>query len=199
MSHVEPEHSRRGCSFCGESNGHAVGCLIFRFWTKVKKTKDCWLWTASIVGNGYGGFSLDGQMRRAHRVAWELTFGPVPDGYQVLHKCDVRPCVRPDHLFLGTHTDNLRDAAAKGRVGKPGFHWRPEKLRTHFPNGHEFTEANTARYRSKAGGDYRVCRQLQETSERKAIQIFPARGWRRAEPRKDRKTQLNRRENYNEK
>jgi predicted DNA-binding transcriptional regulator AlpA len=62
-------------------------------------------------------------MQRAHRVAYELTYGPIPEGLDVLHNCDTRPCVRPDHLFLGTQLDNMKDMHRKGRCpsskGKP--------------------------------------------------------------------------------
>jgi len=90
-----------------------------RFWTKVTKTDTCWLWTAGIMGgNGYGGLRFNGSMQAAHRIAWQLTHGPIPDSTPVtcvLHKCDVRLCVNPDHLFLGTKTDNAADKVAKGR------------------------------------------------------------------------------------
>lgn len=97
---------------------------IARFWSKVDKDGPmvreelgpCWAWTASKTGNGYGGFYMDGKPRRAHRVAFEIAHGPIPDGLLVCHRCDVRTCVRDDHLFLGTNTDNMRDAQAKGRL-----------------------------------------------------------------------------------
>lgn len=67
---------------------------------------------------GYGSFTLDGSLGEsvaAHRFSWELHFGEVPDGMYVLHKCDNPPCVRPDHLFLGTQSDNMYDMWDKGR------------------------------------------------------------------------------------
>jgi HNH endonuclease len=86
-----------------------------RFWPKVEKTDGCWYWTASCDPCGYGHFSIDGKLHSAHRVSWELAYGPIPDRLDVLHKCDNPPCVRPDHLFLGTHTDNMVDMISKGR------------------------------------------------------------------------------------
>lgn len=92
--------------------------LVVRFWAKVEKTEGCWLWTGAVRGTGYGNVSLGGRgrgLQAAHRVSWELHNGPILDGLCVLHACDVRNCVRPDHLFLGTILDNNRDAKAKGR------------------------------------------------------------------------------------
>lgn len=90
-----------------------------RFWEKVNKTETCWLWTAFVLESGYGCFAPTTDTKaRAHRVAWELTNGPILDGLCVLHKCDVRACVNPAHLFLGTRTDNARDRDLKGRLVK---------------------------------------------------------------------------------
>jgi hypothetical protein len=88
-----------------------------RFWEKVKKAPGCWTWTAAKYANGYGLFAFSQPWRRgyAHRASWELAFGAIPDGLWVLHHCDNPACVRPDHLFLGTHADNMRDMKSKGR------------------------------------------------------------------------------------
>lgn len=87
-----------------------------RFWPRVDKSGDCWEWQGGRVPQGYGAFWLDGRNRPAHRVAWELTNGPIPSGLFVLHRCDNMPCVRPDHLFLGTQADNMADKTRKGRA-----------------------------------------------------------------------------------
>lgn len=98
-----------------------------RFWKKVDKNGptprpdlgQCWVWTAGCFTQGYGQFciSIDGKRKnwKAHRVSWKLEVGDVPEGLCVLHKCDNRPCVRPSHLFLGTHKDNSLDCISKGR------------------------------------------------------------------------------------
>lgn len=87
-----------------------------RFWSKVDKSHDCWEWTAHRTHDGYGRFTLrHGVPRMAHRVAYELTHGTIPDGLLVCHRCDNPACVRPAHLFLGTNNDNMRDMVAKGR------------------------------------------------------------------------------------
>lgn len=80
----------------------------------------CWLWTASLNHRGYGQFAIKhGDVVRAHRYAWELANGPIPEGMHVLHRCDVRHCVKPEHLFLGTNADNQADMDAKARRSAP--------------------------------------------------------------------------------
>lgn len=86
-----------------------------RFWDKVLKTNSCWIWASHISGNGYGYFSLNNKELRAHRVAYELTKGPIPKGLHVMHTCDNPKCVNPDHLKIGTHQDNMSDMVKKGR------------------------------------------------------------------------------------
>ena len=75
----------------------------------------CHVWTRGLNGNGYGAMKVNGKSVAAHRIAWTLANGPIPDGLCVLHKCDNRPCCNPDHLFLGTKRDNADDRDAKGR------------------------------------------------------------------------------------
>lgn len=90
---------------------------IKRFHAKFTKAgkDECWLWTGAIMTKGYGAFIFDGKQEGAHRVAWILKNGPIPDGLHVLHKCDVKNCVNTNHLFLGTNADNMRDKESKGR------------------------------------------------------------------------------------
>lgn len=91
-----------------------------RFWSKVDvgDVTECWKWQAGKIGGGYGKFTIHHRQRQAHRVAWVLTYGPIPEGLCVLHKCDNPGCCNPYHLFLGTHADNMADALHKGRLAR---------------------------------------------------------------------------------
>jgi hypothetical protein len=75
----------------------------------------CWIWMACYNSGGYGLLSISGRKCRVHRIIWELYNGPIVKGMYVLHRCDTPSCVNPHHLFLGTHTDNMRDMIKKGR------------------------------------------------------------------------------------
>lgn len=94
-----------------------------RFWNKVNKdTKSgCWEWTAGQFPFGYGAIWINeiGNNELAHRYSWKLHNGEIPDGMFICHHCDNPKCVNPDHLFLGTADDNIKDAAKKNRTNKP--------------------------------------------------------------------------------
>ncbi len=130
-----------------------------RFWAKVNKegpiVRDgltpCWMWTGTLSRRGYGSLSRgrrDQGHVRATRLSWELHVGPIPDGLFVLHHCDNPPCVRPEHLFLGTQRDNITDMVSKGRRGGP----TPPNV---CPQGHLFDEVNTY---NVPGRNHRICR-----------------------------------------
>ena len=132
-----------------------------RFNEKVRKTDGCWLWTASVVSDGYGQMWLGRTMVRAHRLSYEIHKGPVPKGLFVCHRCDVPRCVNPDHLFVGTNQDNQRDSASKGRTRNAN----PSK--THCMRGHEFSPENT---RVVAGKRYcKTCQVARNKTYRKDI------------------------------
>ena len=86
-----------------------------RFWEKVTKSDGCWLWIA-CKSYSYGKINIDGKRVLAHRVSWELANGHIPEGMLVLHHCDVPACVRPDHLYLGSKSDNMNDAYRRGQA-----------------------------------------------------------------------------------
>jgi hypothetical protein len=80
----------------------------------------CWMWRGAHIPAGYGSLKFGGTNQLAHRVSWQVHRGPIPDGIYVLHKCDVKGCVNPSHLFLGTASDNVKDLFQKGLASRVG-------------------------------------------------------------------------------
>jgi hypothetical protein len=121
-----------------------------RFWKKVNKTDTCWLWTgAKVSDKGYGTISYGVYHRQmlAHRVSWMLHFGDIPEGMLVCHTCDTPGCVRPDHLFLGTGSDNLRDQTIKGRRQNAKLTIdKARDIRSRYANGETDMAALAAEY-----------------------------------------------------
>lgn len=103
-----------------------------RFWSKVDQASEgCWLWRGTMFQQGYGCFKIAGRLHKAHRVAYLYAIGPIPKGLVVCHSCDIRNCVKPSHLSVGTHQDNSNDAVSKGRQAKGekhGSRLHPEKV-----------------------------------------------------------------------
>jgi hypothetical protein len=117
--------------------------LIARFWEQVDQTGDgCHEWQQNRrdppLDYGLAGSRIFGTVR-AHKIAWILTYGPVPKGLCVLHHCDNPPCCNPEHLFLGTHADNTADMMAKGR------HWGQRNTRLYCKRGHRLIPTATRR------------------------------------------------------
>ncbi|MEY9995875.1 hypothetical protein ABIE67_007907 [Streptomyces sp. V4I8] len=132
-----------------------------RFWRYVDKTGECWTWTGGHSNDGYGRFFIsegEGNVA-AHRFSYQLHNGEIPDGLIICHRCDNPPCVRPDHLFVGTHLDNVRDMFSKGR-NVSGM-----SKRTHCKNGHPFNQENTL---IQPGG-WRRCRTCRHLSYVKRV------------------------------
>lgn len=91
-----------------------------RFWSKVHKRSDidCWEWTGYIHPYGYGKLKIRGRHKLAHRLSWIIAYGKIPNNMCICHKCDNRKCVNPNHLFVGTKSDNIKDRHVKGRSVK---------------------------------------------------------------------------------
>ncbi len=150
--------------FLKEVSNHARTKLEVRFWKKVTKTDGCWLWQATKNQQGYGMFFVGntqaGRINSvATRVSWELLYGPISDGQLCCHKCDTPSCVRPDHLFLGSHSDNSNDMVAKGRDPK----WKLKN--TLCPQGHPYSGENL-----KMSRGARSCAECHRTKERSRYQ-----------------------------
>lgn len=149
-----------------------------RFWQKVNKTKACWEWTSVRTKAGYGQFNISpgrGNVHfvYAHRYSYKLHNGVDPGQLCVCHKCDNPRCVNPAHLFLGTHTDNVRDAIKKGRINpNNGYAGLFQRAKTHCKHGHKFTIENTAYYHP-INKTYRSCKACNRhrTRSRRSLKI----------------------------
>jgi hypothetical protein len=97
--------------------------IIERFWSRVDKkgADECWPWLGKPLSHGYGSMRINNKQTRVHRVSYEINRGDIPKGLLVCHRCDNRICVNPNHLFLGTYTDNNRDRQNKGRTALPAL------------------------------------------------------------------------------
>jgi hypothetical protein len=137
-----------------------------RFWAKVDKSGDCWLWTGSVAGD-YGRLSITCSSRRipAHRYSYMLHFGPFDERLFVCHRCDTPRCVRPDHLFLGDARDNAVDMSLKSR-GRG-------QAKSHCPSGHPYDDENT--YYPPSRPNSRVCKACHRQS---LVGRFDAAYWR---------------------
>lgn len=139
---------------------YSQSALEKRFWSHVQRSDGCWLWTAGRNRGGYGNFWFDERTVTASRMAWELVIGPIPKGACVLHQCDTPACVRPDHLFLGSLTDNAQDMLRKHRQGWANV--------TQCPRGHAYSPENTKYQKVVDGHPWgRQCRACHRLSMQK--------------------------------
>lgn len=142
----------------------------WRFYSKVAYgVSDCWVWVGAKHKLGYG---LTGK-GKAHRVSWEMHCGPIPEGMSVLHRCDVRCCVNPDHLFLGTQADNVHDMMSKGRGSTKG----PRGERN---GGSKLTDAvvvEMRRMRDATGLSYKAIAKHFGTTTMTAHRAITGRSW----------------------
>ena len=121
----------------------------------VQQPNGCLVWTGYVLPTGYGQVWVNGKLVRVHRLAWSLANNqPVPDGRHILHSCDNRPCCEPTHLRPGTNVDNGADMTARGRSY--------QQKKTHCPQGHEYTEANTYKSLTRVSRHCRQCRRKED-------------------------------------
>ena len=130
-----------------------------QFWEKVKKTKTCWLWTGSKFINGYGAIWLSGKQKYAHRVSWTIHNKKLRKGLDIMHSCDVRHCVRIDHLSQGNRKKNMQDASVKGRMRGYAFN---NTLKSKCLMGHPYDEENTMHlvYHGRKRRACRTCKKV---------------------------------------
>jgi hypothetical protein len=156
-----------------------------RFWANVQRTDDvarfvkvdgklivtgaCWPWLRSRFKSGYGKVWWQGKVRRAHRVALELTYGPIPSGINVCHWCDNPICCRPHHLFTARAALNMADKMRKGRGRSLKGAEHPNARKTHCPRGHPYDEANTYRHPVSGRRRCRACRNERNRQRRKHV------------------------------
>jgi hypothetical protein len=137
-----------------------------KFWARAEPEPNsgCLLWPGAHTASGYGlvPFPVRGKLQGTHRMAYRLAKGEIPQGMFVCHRCDTKACMNPDHLFLGTQFDNMRDAVSKG-IMDPG---RPGRSKTACKHGHEYTAATTIYRRKRSGVVTRSCRTCRNAQHR---------------------------------
>lgn len=144
--------------------------LLARFWAKVDRSGECWTWTACTNRHGYGQFGIRRRHYLAHRVSYALAHGPFDTALYICHSCDNPPCVRPDHLFVGTQLDNMRDASGKGRTYSV--------RKTHCVRGHAL-EGDNLKINSAGSRSCRTClldRQRERRAKAKLLNPGPGTG-----------------------
>ena len=134
--------------------------LTKRFWSKVKKTRTCWLWTGHLINGRYGDIWVNehGKKELAHRAAWFLATGKWPTKL-TLHKCNVKRCVRKSHLYQGTHSNNANDALSIGVGNTTGMGaGERNRAKRNCPKGHPYSGSNLSLYK-RGNHTFRRCRE----------------------------------------
>ena len=158
---------RHGDPLVNKRPEQVIGPLEARFWAKVDKTGECWLWQGrSLVSSGYGQFGLGGRRagtELAHRVSYRLAFGAIPIGLEISHTCpDPNPiCVNPAHLVAETHAENLHRSAT--------VQFKVNAAKTHCKWGHPFDAANTYMRKRTDGGFSRECRECVRVAQIRSL------------------------------
>jgi HNH endonuclease len=158
----------------------AKATVAERFWAKVEKTDGCWLWNGARYYNGYGAFGLSRQKKGAlaHRVAYLLTHGEIPEGQLILHRCDNPPCVRPDHLYAGSYSDNQRDTIARHPDAREALLTHRRRQVGELHNQAKLTAAQVREIRDDASSSQRDLAMLYEVSQSTINDIICRRTWR---------------------
>lgn len=170
-------HSSR--KVCSQACGHRAMTIRAErtFWDKVvRMPTGCWEWQATRTQRGYGRVSFRGRPTTAHRAAYEMTHGPIPEGMWVMHSCDNPPCCNPDHLSVGTPSDNAMDMVRKGRANPPMTHG--SRIGTA-----KLTEALVAeiRTRRKSGESVRSLARQYSVSRKTVRNVVTGAYWRHVE------------------
>lgn len=153
-----------------------------RFWERVRQSDGCWEWMGAKFPKGYGSLFTGKKCELAHRVSYILHYGAIPDDLWVLHRCDNPGCVRPDHLFLGNNTDNVRDMIAKGRSWQQT---RPETI----PRGEQLVQTKLTSEKVRAiRKEYAQGRSKQSLADAYGVawktiyDVVKRRSWRHVDP-----------------
>jgi hypothetical protein len=138
--HYQRQRIHGSTNYTKQADSESV--MAARFWRKVNKSPGCWIWQAGRTGNGYGSFGIAGRSYRAHRIAYEMAYGPIPTAAEIDHRCHSRLCVNPEHLRAVTKKQNQENRAGPWRCstsGIRGVSWKKDRNRwvAHITHNHK--------------------------------------------------------------